>query len=478
MTAPSTATAPAALPPEDRPDQECSAYKAMLPDWELCRIARGGTDAIRKHAAKYLPRFGAEEIEDWQARVNMTTAFDALNQTIGTMVGLAGGNAPVLEKDVPPELALLWENIDGEGTHGDIFVQECLDRALELGHHLILTDAPPPNLTATVRDQRAQGFRPYLVHIRADQVINWRVGKRGGHRYVSQITFRQKVERAQGRFGARSVTQYEVFNQEFDGSGTPFVRWERWTEGEGGSLVKDAEIPRLPGPRWIPIAVVYGGDRIDILQSVPPLRGLAHSNIRHTQVESDFAAYLHLCGKPTPVFIGRDKVPGEDLVLGRGVDVAMGGDAKLLEMAGNSLSAMRETKKDLEQQMVAQGLTMLQREAIAPETAFAHRLDKTRHESKLGRSVRSVQDGVEASLGHMAQFLRLPDGGSLTIRREFGSLILTDAELETVRKIRENGDLTLETFLALLKRKGGSFEDLDPAKEAAAVRREEEDPLT
>lgn len=458
---------------ESGPDTPSPAYQRMQPAWTLCQDVRGGTPAIRAKAATYLPRFEAEEAADWQARVSLTTVFDAFEQTLGAMVGLAGGSDPTLEDDVPEAIRPLWEDLDGEGTHGAVFAMDCLGKALEVGHHVILVDAPATGGGLLLSTERAVGFRPYLVSIGIEQVKSWRIGKHGGHRYLSQVVIEQVATRPRGAFGQESVVEYLVLQQMFTPDGTPFAVSQIWEKQEDGKVRPIGEPRRIIGPRWIPIAVVYGGERVNILESRPPLLGLAYTNIRHAQVESDFASYLHLCGKPTPVFIGRDKTEGtNDIVMGRGVDVALGGDAKLLELSGHSLETMRETKKDLEQQMVAQGLSLLQRDVQMAETATAHRLNKVREDSKLARAVRSLQDALEACLGFCAAYLGERDGGSVIIRRDFGSLVLTDAELQQLSAIRERGDLSLETFLTFLQKKGGVFEDLDPTAEAETVRRE------
>lgn len=467
MTMPNVTTA------DDSPATPSPAYQRMRPRWKLCRDVRGGTPTVRANATDYLPRFEAEEHRDWEARVNLTTVFDALEQTIGTMVGLAGGTDPVLEKDVPPKLAAMWEDLDGEGTHGAVFAMECLDKALEVGHNIIWVDAPAKSPGLTVEQEAASGFRPYFIRLDVEQVKNWRVAKRGGHRYLAQVTIEQVFSRAKGNFGHETVTQHRVFRQQFTDSGTPYAQWELWeTQGESKS-VQVVPPTTIDGPKWIPIAVNYGGERIDILESRPPLLGLAYTNVRHTQVESDFASYLHLCGKPTPVFIGRDTSTSPDVVMGHAVDVALGGDAKLLELSGHSLDTMRETKKDLELQMVAQGLSMLQRDVQTAETATASRMNKVREDSKLARAVRSLQDALEASLGFAAAYLGERDGGSVTIRRDFGTLVLSDAELALLGGIRERGDLSLETFLGFLRSKGGVFEELDPAEEVERLHREQ-----
>jgi hypothetical protein len=391
------------------------------------------------------------------------------------MVGLAFMADPELQDDVPPEIVADWENIDGEGTHGVVFAQQCLDSALQDGHCLILTEYPPAAANLTLADQRAQELRAYLVRITIDQVLSWRVGIRGGRRLLMQVVFCHQVEKPAGAFGVTLVKEYRVFRQEFRSDGTPFVTWTLWVE-QGASAVQLGEPQELRGPEFIPVAVVFGGQRVGFLESIPPLLGLAHSNVDHTQVKSDRRYSMHKCAIPVPVFIGREKGGGgkDEVVLSpsRGIDIAIGGDAKILEPQGTALEALRTELLDIERRMAEQGLSMVLPQDGANKTAAEVHFTATRQESKLARAVRSLQDALEASFGFMADYYGLEDGGSVTIRRDFTALTLTDADTATLAAARERGDLTLETFLTFLRLRGGLFEQLDPVAEAAGVRRE------
>jgi hypothetical protein len=185
---------------------------------------------------------------------------------------------------------------------------------------------------------------------------------------------------------------------------------------------------------------------------------------------------MHKCAIPVPVFIGRDRGPtGDSAVVmssSRGIDINIGGDAKILEPAGNALQALREEVLDIEERMGHQGMAMVLPQDGASRTATEIQFTRTRQESKLARAVRSLQDALEASFQFMAEYYGLEDGGSITLRRDFTALTLSDADLAMLTAARERGDLTLETFLEFVRLKGGLFERLDPVQEAEAVRTE------
>jgi len=117
---------------------------------------------------------------------------------------------------------------------------------------------------------------------------------------------------------------------------------------------------------------------------------------------------------------------------------------------------------------------MLQRDTSTPRTATEVEFSRTRQESKLARAVRSLQDALEASFQFMADYYGLgaESGGSITIRRDFAALTLSDADITLLNAARDRGDLTREKFLEFMATRP-AFEKLDPDAEAEAARREE-----
>ena len=458
----------------DSPGHKLPAYTAMQQHWGLVRDVRGGTETLRDKKSTYLPKFEAEDARDWDTRVKMTFAYDAVDQTIGAMLGLAFMSEPELGDDVPEPIVTDWENIDGEGTHGTVFATQVLDSALQDGHCLILTDYPPAPTDLSLAAQMALELRAYLVRVMIDQVVSWRVMTLGGRRILGQVVIKQVGEVPAGAFGATQQTEYRVFRQSFDEAGTPEVLWERWTELENQTIQTGKGVIR--GPKFIPLAVAFGGQRTGFLESTPPLLGLANSNIDHTQVKSDRRFSMHKCAIPVPVFIGRDKGPSGDSLVSmsssRGIDINIGGDAKILEPQGTALAALREEILDIEKRMGDQGLAMVLPQDGASRTATEVQFTRTRQESKLARAVRSLQDALEASFGFMAGYYGLEDGGSLVLRRDFTALTLSDSDQTFLTSARERGDLTLATFLEFMRLKGGLFERLDPEAEVKAVAEE------
>lgn len=476
---------------KDQPTWKSPAYLEMEKRWQRCRDIRAGTDVIREKKHAYLPRFVAEDGRDWDARVNMTVVVDFFEQAVTTFVGMGLRTDPELGKEVPEEIQEDWENLDGEGNHGAVVAQHALDAALTDGHCVLLAESPEFPLGLRGDEQLDRGIRPYMVIIKINQICSWRAEVKGGEKILMQFVFEEPVEAADGEFGAKTLSRYRRFRQQFPMVKRPsgqveedlaagFVEWELWEETTRGSYSK-IKSGVLAGVTRIPAWPVYGGKREGILKSRPPLDGLAHSNIRWAQVMSERASSLNRCGMPIPVILGDliaqpgpDGKPSADIVLSstRGVHLKTGGDFKFAEATGTALEQTRLELQDWEKRMGAQSLAMLQRDTEAAETATAHRMNRGREESKLRRALRSLEDALEGVLQDMARYRGLdPETIDITLNRDIGGVVPPEV-LTLLSSLEEKGQLTLTRLLLEIKRAGLVGNDFDPEAEVKKVRQE------
>ena len=462
------------------PTYKSPAYSEMEPGWTLVRDIRGGTDAIRAKRATYLPSFEAEHVNDYNARVGMTFAFDALDETIHAMVGIATRNDPVLEDDVPERIVLEWENVDGQRNHGAVFAQHVLEAAIQDGHCAILADFPPAPVGLTLADEQRLGFRAYAVLVTIDQITAWRVGVINGKQCLTMVKIAESVEQEDGDFGTAVVERFRIFRQQVDDEDNPFVTYEVLTKTgieNGVSTFTSSGIGTMRGPKWIPLFPVYGGEQTGILESKPPLRGLAYSNLDHTQVKSDRRYAMHKCAVPMPLFIGRtptaEPADGQRRVGANwGFDVQLGGDFKWVGPSGTGLSDLRDELTDIEGRMGPQGFSMLKRDTKANKTATESQIEEAKGESKLSRAVRSLNDGLEGMVQAFADFYGLPEGGSVTLQREFADTVLEPEEMRILMELEQAGELTIGTLLGELQKGGRLLQGVDLDEEEEALKRQ------
>jgi hypothetical protein len=452
----------------DTPDATCAAYDLQKLKWDFCHDVRRGTPAFRgsvammpdatysqNQSAQYLPKFLSEDTLDYQARLAITWAFDAYEQTAQGLMGIVFARGIKRGDDIDKKIVELLENIDGEGQNLDVFARQAFDEGLD-GHVAILTEYPnvPVGSNLTLDDLNTRGIRPYMRVVRADQIISWVPVVIGGIERLAQVVIKECIEEKKGRFGTKEVEQYRVFTQEviydqatttgMNDDGDPVgdpqpiglgeITWEVWKEQDvmasngrrtGRTAIQIDTSGTVRGPKTIPLRVAYLGRRLGMLKSEPYLWGLAQTNVEHTQVTSDYAIKMHKMCNPTPVFIGRDaRAKGEGTVKmgGYGIDVPMGGDAKMLETSGVDIGAVRTRLVDLERRMELQGGIMLEGKTDAsPMTATEVAIMVRSRNGRLKAAVESLKDALEGAQGDMAAYMGLDPvaGGSLEFDTSF-----------------------------------------------------------
>lgn len=443
-----------------RADYACPAYREMAGRWELVRDVRAGTPRIRAKRDQYLPKFEAETDADWISRVGMTFAEDHYARTVVDHTGLVFSQPIKVGDDVPPQINALLEDIDGEGNHFDVFAQEALDAALHLGHAIIFTDYPVTDGVRTLQDERLARVRPYATLYHADDVLAWRTAVVGGVRVLVHIMLREQSEGMDGEFGVRAVERFREIRQavaydDITGRARALgaITWRTFERPEKDAPPVEVDSGTIVGPSRIPARVVYGGERIGFMHTRPHLIGLAMKSIEEVQVQSDYAAVMHKCNVPTPIFIGRQAPPPgteSTIKMGQGIDIPTGGDAKMLEPSGNALSATRQRLEDIRHSIQRQGASAGDATGKTLTVTEAEGIAKQRN-AKLTRAARSLQDALEGMLMDMAAFLKLAEGGSVMVNQEFSGQSIDPALLKVYVDAYREGALPLEALMFALQ---------------------------
>jgi hypothetical protein len=100
--------------------------------------------------------------------------------------------------------------------------------------------------------------------------------------------------------------------------------------------------------------------------------------------------------------------------------------------------------------MAALGLSMLQNETRAAETAEAKRMDKSEQDSALAVAARGLQDCLERALQFHAQYMGLTDG-TIEVNQEFEHLTLDSTQITAYSQLHQAGQISLDTLWAMLE---------------------------
>ena len=170
---------------------------------------------MRSAAEKYLPREPAEDLVAYSARLNRTVLFNAFKKTVMDMTGRVFAKEILLGEDVPEAIVTWSENIDMAGRHLSQFASDVMQDAMQTGIAYILVDSPEGE-----GETRADQGRPYLVHIRAEDVIGWSSETIGEATRLTSFRFYETVEVTEGyhvervrRIKVLTLGGFEVWSQ-------------------------------------------------------------------------------------------------------------------------------------------------------------------------------------------------------------------------------------------------------------------------
>jgi hypothetical protein len=440
-----------------------AAHQRMTTKCALPRALMGGTTEMRKQGEKYLPKEVGESLEAYQARLKRTVLFNAFEKTIRDMTGKVFRKPMVLGKDVPPKLQAYAENVDLAGRHLNVFARDVFFDGLQGGIAYILVDMPPKvqrqdGAPATVADEQNAGIRPYLCHVKVENLIGWKSTTVNGAEELTQVRIKECVLEPDGEFGEKEVDQIRVLEP-----GTWRV-YRLATQGEnGGKWVLHNE--GTTSLQKITLAPVYI-NRTGFMCGEPPLEDLADLNAAHWQSSSDQRNILHVAR--VPILFGAGFQEGDGLTIGANQMVRSNDPtAKLtyVEHTGKAIESGQTDLDKIEGQMQNQGLQLLVPQP-GGRTATGEIRDDSKENSPLAMMATALQDAIEQAFGFMAEYdgLGKDAGGSVTINTDFG-VMLNVPELTTLADNVNSGVISRETYWAEIKRRGVLSDAFDAAAE-------------
>lgn len=443
-----------------------SASEAMLTAGAAGRALMGGTRAMRAAGQLFLPRFPSESDEAYRARRDASFLFNGYRRTVRQMTGRVF-DKPVEVSETPARITQWAQNVDMQGNDLSVFARDVFECALAgPGLSFVMADAPARQGAVTQAQAQAAGLRPYLVHIKAEDVLGWKVATINNAPAVTQLRIIEKVsEDTDDEFEQMEVEQVRVLDLTDAGVVTRLFRRGR---SEAWALYGD---PVLSPLRRITVRPFYA-TRTGFWQAEPPLEDLADLNVAHWQSSSDQRNILHFARVPLLHATGRDEDEGP-LVASAGTATTSRDPAARLEWvehSGAAIGAGREDLKDLEFQMQVQGLQLL---VARQETATGAALDAAKETSALAMMADALQDCLEGALQDMAEYAGEPGADvSVAVNKDFGVMPMGAQEMQAMLMAVNTGNMSRETFLREMTRRGMLRADLDPLDEAERIEAE------
>lgn len=461
-----------AIKQEDLPSTRSEVSDIQQQAVSIERDLWGGNERVKSKAQVFLPKAPGEGPGPYADRLSLSVFFNFFRRTIEGLVGLIFRIDPVLGDDVPSQIVEHWENLNLEGTHGDVFVRELAIDAQTVGHAAIFVEFPQTGGANLTRDGRdpvtgevvVENARPYWIGIQKEDMMSWRTENIGGVQTLTQLVLRERNWIPKGEFLSVKEVRYRVLSR--DPSGV--VGWRLLAVTPENAVV-ELKNGIYPTQTEIPISEIKTSGSVSMFVSDPPLLDFSYINIAHYQKWSDYGYADHmtnvpfLFGKGIPESRDEDGNVVDEIVIGANdavMTAAPDADMKYVSHDGSSLGASKDLLDDLKADMGVMGLSMLMTPTRMAEKPESLRLKKSSSESSLSVSARALQDGVENALQFHANYVGLDKGGSIEINRDFEGLLMEADVMGSFAQLVQAG-MPPELVIRALQKGGRIPEDAD-----------------
>lgn len=422
-----------------------SVWRNQEPHWILIEDLMQGTYGMRKKHRRYLPQEPRELDESYDNRLARSVCPPYYQRLERMLAGMLT-RKPVRLTDTADIIQEQLFNVDLQGNDLNVWTYETTRKMVRYGHVGTLVDAPKAEYEG----------RPYWCTYTPREILGWRYE---GSELV-QLRLMEKVVLPDGEYGEKTAEQvrvltpgeYKIYQKQKN------TNFELIDEGTT-SLDK------------IPFSVAYA-NRLNIMESRPPLEDIAELNLKTYQVQSDLDNQLHISAVPMLAFFGFPSA-AEEVSAGPGEAIAFPADgrAEYIEPKGTSFDHQFKRLEQIAGQINELGLSAVLGQKLSAETAEAKRLDRSQGDSTMMVIAQNMQDMIDNSLQFHAQYLgNTTAAGSSYVNRDFLGARLDPQEVGSLLQLYTAGTITQETLLNQLSEGevlGDEF-DVDAELEATA----------
>jgi hypothetical protein len=503
------------------PDTTSGDYDAMAGYWTMVDTILDGAAAMRaaggggNNLNPYLPRFPNEEEEDYQYRRDNAKFTNIYADIVSNLAAKPFTEEVGLDDKADDSFKALAEDIDGRGNNLHVFAANTFFFGINNAVDWILVDytkARPrvDGQPLSIAEERAQGLRPYWVHVPATRLLAVYTDSVGGEEIFIHARIRETQKQRMGftevrvdrirvldrqpiyeilddgateRIIGYAPATYEVFEQQQIGNGRGSTL--QWVSIESGP-VSIGVIPLVP--------FVSGRRKEGSWRFVPPMQDAAYLQIEHFQQETalksikELTAFPMLAGngvqpammgdKPAPVPVGARSVLYAPPVGENGQH----GEWTFIEPSAESLKFLADDVANTEKQLRELGrqpLTAQTGNLTVVTTAFAAQ----KGNSAIQAWAFNLKDALEQAFVLTAKWLNMAPNVAPEVKVftdfDLGTDDATDfATLVSMRKSGPNNepDLSRQTLWEEAKRRGKLSGDFDANEEQNRLDGEMPDP--
>jgi hypothetical protein len=379
--------------------------------WQLCRDIVEGEDVVRSRGTLYLPKPSGQDVDEYTAYSLRASFTNGTGRAVDGLEGLIYRKKPTSK--LPTRTDKLAADITTTGLTLDELAKHVTHDVLKTSRGGLLVEFPTvkPDPNKVVAEAESNGERPYITYFPTEDILNWREGKIKNKKQLTWLKLRDWLETA--NVDDPGITEYTEVIIEL--SLTPDGKCVQYEYVGGRRIggvpkVKPLIINNEP-LTYIPFVFVGSVDTSSTVQK-PLIYDIAVKNVHHWQLSADLRHALHWVDNPTPVVIGTivtpDGRPAEVVKLGSSsvLNVATGGDTKMLEMMGNGLEpTSKQMDRDLAEMaiLLSRILSGDSKAAEAAETAAIHRAGEN---AVLASFANAISGAITKALQIVATWLK------------------------------------------------------------------------
>ena len=424
-----------------------TAWVNMEPHWLLIETLLQGTYGIRKKHRKYLPQEPRELDEAYDNRLIRSVLAPFYVRLERMLAGMLT-RKPVRLNDVSDMIREQLFDVDLQGNDLNVWTYETAKKCIRYGHVGVLVDAPAAG----------QNGRPYWVTYTPRDILGWRTELKDGKQVLTQLRLSEQTVVPDGLYGEKEIEQVRVL--------TPGAFEIHRKNKQGAFEVIEEGTTSLSE---IPFSVAYS-NRVNLLESRPPLDDIAELNLKQYQVQSDLDNQLHISAVPMLAFYGFPQ-SAEEVSAGPGEAIAFPaeGRAEYIEPGGRSYDAQFRRLEQIASQINELGMAAVLGQKLSAETAEAKRIDRSQGDSAMMVVAQQVQDMIDNCLVFHGQYLQDNNAGSSFVNRDFLSARLDPQEIQALLQLYTAGTITQKTLLDQLAEGEVLGDDFDVEEELEAT---------
>ncbi|MDY4280851.1 MAG: DUF4055 domain-containing protein [[Pasteurella] mairii] len=424
----------------------------------------GGTRTMRDAGQTYLFKMPLEDETAYRNRLSRSTLHPALAETLSQMCGrvfFKPINVLNVNEKIVNEILV---DVDLEGNNLDVFAAQWFHAALAYGVSFVLVDFTRTENAKTKADEKAQGARPYLVHIPPQSVLGFKVGRINGKKQITQFRYKEFIPVDDGEFGVKTIEQinvYEIgrvrkFRLSGQGKSSDFVEVE-----EVGLTAQGKSLSFIPVVPFVTKKTRYFG------VGQPPLMELAYLNIKHWQSQSDQDNILNTARVP---LLARNGVEDDSplKIGGSVIDLPREANLFYVEHSGASIQAGQESLKELESQMRIAGAKLLDKTVLAMTDSQA-RDEQGKEISALRLYANLFEDAIDLALEYVGVWLGVDQVGKVEISGNIDNDFDPNVSIDSVIKLQTSGNLSKQTTFNEAKRRGLISDNVEWEEEQARL---------